>query len=294
MPFAVRYKAAYNPNAPPAILTQLAGDGDWRIRSLVARHPNTSPEILVQLSKDLDSTVRSEVAFNPHTPTRALVRLACEDQSQQVRRNAIANPNIPPEVLVQLAGDSNLQIREYVARNPRTPPQVLLQLVRSCTDPQELVSMRHYVAKNPNTPVEVLIWLANDPVEFVRHEAARNPNAPVEATMQHTHIGILVFSPELMTKVVWTIIPGCGELVVFTDDDLRVRPVHPKLLEKVLSPFVGDKVVKHDQDIMAITPYVLNCQYIFTKEPISKDRLKQLVFAVRYGVPEIMKPLAEE
>ena len=90
-----------------------------------------------------------------------------------VRRNAAGNPNIPAEVLTELAKDSDWAVRRSAAGNPNTPVEVLTELAKD-----SYWAVRCSAAGNPNTPAEVLTELAKDSDWAVRRNAAGNPNTP--------------------------------------------------------------------------------------------------------------------
>ncbi|WP_418665174.1 HEAT repeat domain-containing protein [Barnesiella intestinihominis] len=64
-----------------------------------------------------------------------------------VRKNAAGNPNIPADVLTELAKDSDWYVRRYAAGNPNMPADVLTELAKDSD-----CIVRRYVAGNPNMP----------------------------------------------------------------------------------------------------------------------------------------------
>ncbi|WP_369695258.1 HEAT repeat domain-containing protein, partial [uncultured Parabacteroides sp.] len=52
--WAVRRSAAWNPNTPVEVLTELAKDSNWAVRRSAAWNPNTPVEVLTELAKDSD------------------------------------------------------------------------------------------------------------------------------------------------------------------------------------------------------------------------------------------------
>ena len=67
-----------------------------------------------------DCDVRKNAAGNPNIPADVLTELA-KDSDCIVRKNAAGNPNIPADVLTELAKDSDCIVRRYVAGNPNMP-----------------------------------------------------------------------------------------------------------------------------------------------------------------------------
>ena len=108
-----------------------------------------------------------------------------------VRKNAAGNPNIPADVLTELAKDSDCDVRISVAGNPNIPADVLTELAKDSD-----WYVRISVAGNPNTPVDVLTELAKDSDCIVRRYAAGNPNMPdyeaeeLQFTVKDTYVSV--------------------------------------------------------------------------------------------------------
>ncbi|MYE67403.1 MAG: hypothetical protein F4236_04335 [Acidimicrobiia bacterium] len=102
----------------------------------VARNPVAPAATLSDLAGDQDPTVRSLVAGNPSTPTSALTDLATDDDFL-VRRAVAANPATPPEVLADLAADDDPGVAWEAASNPSAPDEVIAELVPEDEAPQE-------------------------------------------------------------------------------------------------------------------------------------------------------------
>ena len=62
--------------------------------------------------------VRYYVAGNPNMPVDVLAELA-KDSDCDVRSNAASNPNMPVDVLAELAKDSYWAVRSNAARTPK-------------------------------------------------------------------------------------------------------------------------------------------------------------------------------
>ena len=67
-----------------------------------------------------DLYVRSYAACNPNMPVDVLMELA-KDSNCIVRRNVACNPDTPVDVLTELAKDSDWYVRSYAACNPNMP-----------------------------------------------------------------------------------------------------------------------------------------------------------------------------
>lgn len=66
--------------------------------------------------------------------------------------------------------NSDCDVRRYAAGNPNMPIDVLSELAKDSD-----YDVRCFVAENPNTPIDVLTELAKDSDYDVRRNAARNP-----------------------------------------------------------------------------------------------------------------------
>jgi len=98
---------AGNPHTPGFVLSKLAQESNFRVRSRVAENPATPPDILLALAKDENDEVRLSVSENPNVPKEVLENLA-KDKSDDVRMGMAANPKIPAEILHSLASDENI------------------------------------------------------------------------------------------------------------------------------------------------------------------------------------------
>ena len=108
-----------------------------------------------------------------------------------VRKNAAGNPNIPADVLTELAKDSDCIVRRYAAGNPNMPADVLTELAKDSD-----WYVRRYAAGNPNIPADVLTELAKDSDCIVRRYVAGNPNMPdyeaeeLQFTVKDTYVSV--------------------------------------------------------------------------------------------------------
>ena len=123
------------------------GSNQYRTRAVIPDAQAPAPDLMAQAAA-MPTAKRREVAGNPHTS---------------------------PQVLAQLAGDTDVLVRRRVAENPRTPPEVLGQLAGT-----DVVLARICVAENPHTSPQVLAQLAGDKDEDVREAALEHPNLPEE------------------------------------------------------------------------------------------------------------------
>ncbi|MFJ2899196.1 hypothetical protein ACIO87_30515 [Streptomyces sp. NPDC087218] len=97
---------AANPDAPPALLEELAGHVPPVRKALreIARHPGaTGPALLVCLT---DRRARQVAAGHPALPPEALVELLADDD-WEVGRAAAANPSLPTAVMAELVAEAD-------------------------------------------------------------------------------------------------------------------------------------------------------------------------------------------
>jgi hypothetical protein len=113
-----RASIALNPECPPKILLELAGDERWEIRYRVALNPSSTSEILEVLLdgsypeylEDLADFIEATVALHKNSSGALLGKLAASENP--IVRTAVAcNPNTPSAALEQaklLGVDSDL------------------------------------------------------------------------------------------------------------------------------------------------------------------------------------------
>ncbi|MBL1082411.1 hypothetical protein JK359_10515 [Streptomyces actinomycinicus] len=97
----VAARVAANPDAPPALLEELAGlvPPVRKVLREVARHPcATGPALLACLA---DARIRPTAAGHPAMPARVIVELLGDDDRRVVEA-AAANPSLPPAVMADL------------------------------------------------------------------------------------------------------------------------------------------------------------------------------------------------
>lgn len=139
---------------------RLAVDEYHNVRMDAAAHKNASAGALSHLAVDANEFVRSAAVQNPSCPVDA-IRSAFDVgfTDDLALLPALNNPNVPADILVDMAGDE----QEYT---------------------------RAVVALHPNCPPHVLAVLASDAVELVRTNVVRNPNAPEFAATYAVIAGI--------------------------------------------------------------------------------------------------------
>ncbi len=136
------------PNLSTKMLSQLVNFREEYIQQLIARHPNTSPEILTKLCSYPSFRVVWEVACNPNSTSIVL--------TEAIRSNSPDGQKL----------SQFIEVRRAVARHSQTDPQILTELA---SDSEWQV--RDQVASNPNTTVETRTLLTKDENEYVRQTA---------------------------------------------------------------------------------------------------------------------------
>lgn len=122
----------------------------------------TAEEFLQLLRSDSPEESRSAVT----RPTAPGVLLQVANIAPSERVWVVRNKSVPPELLAELAGDSDVDVRFSIASKRRVTADVLRRLAR---DPEE--SVRAQVARNKNTDTETLQRLSSDALGMVRSEA---------------------------------------------------------------------------------------------------------------------------
>lgn len=156
---------------------------------VTAKDPSTPLNVLQQLASNKGHQyrdVRTAVAEHPNVSPELLEELSGDSEKGPVFAVA-ENPKTPVETLKKLASHENAGVRREVASNQSTPIDILMQLV---TDPDRkdsaegFGSVRKRVAANPNTPPGGLQKLATDQNKYVRIEVAKNPSTSPETLEQ--------------------------------------------------------------------------------------------------------------
>ncbi len=71
----LRKWVAQNKTVPVEILTVLARDEDWRVRTMVAMKRKLTPELFETLSCDPNEGIRHSIVVNKKTPLRVLEKM---------------------------------------------------------------------------------------------------------------------------------------------------------------------------------------------------------------------------
>jgi hypothetical protein len=127
------------------------------VMRLVAANPNTSLTDLYRLASEAsDEYLRSDLARRKELDENTIRRFAQREQ-YWIELSLAGNLETPPDLLVQLATNSNENTRAKVAANPAPPKEALHAL---STD--RVAHVRAQLAVNPSSPDEVIRILSSD------------------------------------------------------------------------------------------------------------------------------------
>jgi hypothetical protein len=177
----VRRSVAENLDTPADVLAALARDVDKDVRQAAARNPNISADTLRDLARDVNAEVRrlaernasargaSEPLSFADARPEASRSLAADlwrkarDRNWIVRRGVAERPDVPADLLAELARDADKDVRCAVACNPKASPKLLGRLALDVD-----AEVRRKVARNPNVSAEILKTLAQNTDKLVR------------------------------------------------------------------------------------------------------------------------------
>ncbi|MGB3761498.1 MAG: hypothetical protein WBA07_34820, partial [Rivularia sp. (in: cyanobacteria)] len=183
----VRSALVQNPNLSSNCLIELAENSTFNVQLTIARRTHPIPvEVLLQFSLHENKMIRSEIAQNKNTPSDILAFLA-EDKQRDVRIYALANANIPSEVVFQALLNTKdneeleivLQAQNDMMRNSLMSPEILERL---SYHPEDLI--RHTVATYPTASAKTLERLALHEYEIIPEAVAKNPSTPASILIE--------------------------------------------------------------------------------------------------------------
>jgi hypothetical protein len=175
-------EVATHPDAPPALLSDLASNASWRIREAVASHVSTPADALAVLATDTDRDVRRAAAAHVNLSIEAREAL-CLDPDPTVRRVALLDPSMTEArrrtaaavVVAGLARSASAITRTSAVASPLLEPRRL----RTRTHWQSLEwTERYAVAMNPMTDAATLVHLSRDGIRLVRDVALARQGRP--------------------------------------------------------------------------------------------------------------------
>ncbi len=157
----------------PALLHQLATEGNDKVAEGAAANEAADPALLDQLAHHPTEAVRVAVAGNPQAHPATLARLG-QQPSDLLREKLLRNPATPVAVLVAHLASGATAVRHLLAGNAATPPDVLLQLAQENDD--ELTATLAY---NKAAPLPVLryLWEQQGPERKRNTSLASHPHA---------------------------------------------------------------------------------------------------------------------
>jgi hypothetical protein len=139
--WADRYAVARVYCCPPELLTMLAEDDNYWVRSLVVRNKNCPEHARVnRLRYDVVANVREHAAHWCRTPT-ALADMGNTEEDRQVLEAIMGNTATPPEVLTDMLlnyADADVQIA--AAGNTSTPLSTLMDVFYAGTVHSEVLT----------------------------------------------------------------------------------------------------------------------------------------------------------
>ncbi|MFI7430798.1 hypothetical protein ACIBPB_27765 [Micromonospora sp. NPDC049836] len=199
----IRGDVAANPAVDEALIRAMADDTTYDVRRRLAHHPAVPLDVLVALATsakigptllpriaaatpaeigDLAASpvpaVRMLLAARPDLPRQIIDQLA-DDHDAKVLSAVASNPALSGAQLRTMVAAHGPRIAARVAGNPACPPDLLTQLARQA--PPVRRALRH-IAAHPNAPAEALVACLAD--ERARRIAASHPALPAQTIIQ--------------------------------------------------------------------------------------------------------------
>jgi hypothetical protein len=144
----LRRRAAEVTTLPSDLVALLTGDPDQRVRATLAtHHPGAPAELLLRCY--LEGQFRAKLESKDRFPTAGFAGFAGHDDAQ-VRRLALRDPELGPEIAGRLTRDPDEWVRKAAARCPRLPESRILELL----DDPELATE---AAANPALPWRAVV-----------------------------------------------------------------------------------------------------------------------------------------
>ena len=167
----LRGRGDQDPDLDSDSLRRLAETGPWA-RQLVVEHPNTSAEVLAALKDQPAIPMRLAIAAHPHADEATLAILCCDIEGD-IRAQALANPNCPPETvqLLNTAGAS-----PDIQNTTREFGELTVQQFKQLAEYGAWG--RFLTARHPDCPIDLLAAVASDTEWQVRSGLFDNPGTP--------------------------------------------------------------------------------------------------------------------
>jgi len=173
-----KLKIAKNINTPAEKLRSLSKIEDKEILAAIAKNPNSPPDLLI----DLAGEYLDEIELNPALD---LILLEypnfisdifyehCSDIDNSVKKITFPSTKLPNWVSNFGLNHSDPQIRSFIARNEYTPVTYLEQLAND-----EDSEVRESITENDYAPIHILEKLADDEDDYIRYCLAQYKNIP--------------------------------------------------------------------------------------------------------------------
>lgn len=185
--------AAGNPRAPAALLDRLSRESDPAVRLAVARHPAAPTDALVRLGWCDDEAVVEAVLERRELPPRVW-RVLADARSPRLRLRLALHPEVPVQVLIDLANEGSGEIAAQAFMSPRMG-DLGRRLFHAATDPRSSVDrlsalfarggrLQRLAVLHRHCPVEVLVSLCDEAESELRAIVASHPRTPERVALR--------------------------------------------------------------------------------------------------------------
>ncbi|MFJ8637108.1 hypothetical protein [Streptomyces sp. NPDC093568] len=164
----IQRMALLNPATPIDAAVSFADHPSMLLRSALAARSDLPPSVGAQLAKDPIPGVRADLAENPAIDD-TLIRTLAADRGHDVQRRLAHNPNVPLDVLADLARATRIG-STLLPRIAAASPQETAQLAASRNP-----VVRMLVAQRRDLPAAIRDTLAADPDAKVAKSVAPHP-----------------------------------------------------------------------------------------------------------------------
>jgi hypothetical protein len=234
-----------HPHFPLPLIQKAVMHENVYLRYFAAQHPRLSAAQAALLVKDegalndwsfpqQDRKVRDVVLRNPNLPPDVMREMA-QLSDENVRMNVGENPNATPDVLHILAQDKREFIRIRASKHPNTEGKVLQILAKD-----RKKDVRAAVAENPRLPAELMPLLATDKTPEVRAKMAQHPHLPLNLAENLMHGSDGTVRTALLG---YPKLPSAWFEKLAHDADVNVRAAvaeHPQAPPHLLRAFLAD------------------------------------------------------
>ncbi|MGD1918207.1 MAG: hypothetical protein ACFCAD_04580 [Pleurocapsa sp.] len=159
---------------PEKIASRIAERKNNHIKRLLATNKNISIDTFNSLKQKLNFNICLGFILNINTPPEILRELATNTDSL-IRQGVTEHPRVTVEILDKLKSDRNISVREKVAQSSTISPKIIEELA---SDSSPLV--RRAIAANTKTTANILNKLKSDFSLTVRLAVAENYNTEID------------------------------------------------------------------------------------------------------------------